>query len=230
MSRQDEQIVNAAQADVMWKCEEQTEDLSSEALANIRAWLTWDPIVPSRLYGSWDAKVIAIYGWDGRGDGLSMGSDTADLSLLDSCFSSDTYLSIEVVDTKTLPRDGSFSTGDLIMYTIQAYNKTVLDSRFQALAQAHGRCIRDQGYSTDGSDVEGVQTDATWSDEQVLQAMVVEATCADQMNFTQQVADINAAYEQQFIDLHQAELVTIKSIADVRVSDAKAILHNDGIV
>lgn len=228
MSGEDQQIVDAARAVLIWRCSEQTDSFSSEALANIRAWLAWDPVVSSRLYGSWSASFIAVHGWDGSDEesGLSVGPDDAP----QACFQSEDYVSLGIVDTDTAPTDVSTVAMDLLRYSYQAYDEMTQDDRFKALVSLRAQCVQQQGYTTDDSNVRGVVTDDSWNEEQVLQAMLVEANCADNMNFTQQAADINAAYEQQIIDQHQAELVTIKNLADQRVATAHQILVDAKII
>ena len=63
-----------------------------------------------------------------------------------------------------------------------------------------------------------------------MSAFLVEAVCSDELDFTQQAGDINATYEQQIIDTHQAELVAIKAIADERVATATRILQDAGLI
>jgi hypothetical protein len=75
-----------------------------------------------------------------------------------------------------------------------------------------------------------VYIDPSWNDEQQLTAVLTEAKCSDDLNFTQQAADINAAYEQEYIDANQAELNAIRQLAEERVAKATQILQDAGVM
>ena len=58
----------------------------------------------------------------------------------------------------------------------------------------------------------------------------LDAQCSDEGDVTQQAGDINATYQQQYIDAYQAELVTVKRLADDRVDQATQILRAAGVM
>jgi hypothetical protein len=69
-----------------------------------------------------------------------------------------------------------------------------------------------------------------WTGEQELQAVIAEAQCADDVDFTRQVADINTEYELEYIAANEAELLSIKQAANERVKRAREILRQAGIL
>ncbi|MCL2782379.1 MAG: hypothetical protein FWD80_00160 [Propionibacteriaceae bacterium] len=69
-----------------------------------------------------------------------------------------------------------------------------------------------------------------WTAEQVLNARVAEAKCSDDMSYTQQVMDIVAAYQEQVITKHEAELVAMKQQLDERVTRATQLLVDIGVM
>ena len=92
-------------------------------------------------------------------------------------------------------------------------------------------CIQLAGYTVEApADGGGTHWEDSWTDEQLLQANITEAKCADDMNYTQQVGDIFAAYQMDYIKQHEAELVAIKQQADAAVAKAKQILIDAGVM
>jgi hypothetical protein len=105
------------------------------------------------------------------------------------------------------------------------------DEKFRSLQQKWRNCISQSGYTLESiHDGGGVHFEQSWSEEQTQQAFLTEAQCADDMSYTQQVADINAAYQMQYIRQHEAELVQIKRTADDRVTMAIQVLRDAGIM
>gem|GEM_PF-1677126 len=224
MSLGDEQFVLAAQSIVLWRCANHTEALSSQALEDAQAWLSWGGYKGQWLYGYWDAPYVTANGLVPKNDQPGGSVSPADAP---ECFQQSDYLSLAVVDTSTA---GSLATSRLVRDTVQALDSATRDPRFVALVAARVSCVEKQGYSTGDNELGSVVIDASWSSEQTLRAALAEATCSDELNFVQQAGDINATYEQLTIDANQAEFVAIKQIADDRVAQATEVLRSAGLI
>ena len=230
MTRHDEQIVQAAQAVLLWRCVDSTDDLSAAGLANVTAILTHDFVRPQWLYGFWDAPLLVSHGPDPVGDWITPGPTGVDDDIIMACRGQDDVTALGIIDTSQGDPAAGAVTNQLMSYSMQGWQATVADPRFTALRDVRSACLEARGYSTEDDDLGSVSTPATWTAEQNLQVFLAQARCSDDEDFTQQAGDINASYEQQIVDAHEAELVTIKQMSDDRVTRASQILRDAGIL
>ena len=230
MSLREEYMVTAAQAVLLWRCVEGTDALSAPAVANAKAILSSSLIRPQWLYGYWDAPLLASHGVDPKIDWIPPGPMGVDPDLALACRATDEFKGIGFVTTSWADTDPASAANQLIRYSMEAYLSTLSDSRVLALSDTRKACVEAQGYLIEGDDLGEVYIDPSWSEEQTMSAFLVAAVCSDELDFTQQAGDINATYEQQIIDAHQAELVAIKQIADERVATATRILQDAGLM
>lgn len=182
-------------------------------------------------YGFWNSSFIAAHGWVPQGNFPPLDGGLGNNSKLWSCANEDSVLAIDPV-TPSMITSNLTTVVQLMAYAAEANAKTVVDPRKVSLIDELNGCLTSQGYQiyTDGEIGGGVSFDDSWTSEQELQAAVAEAQCNDELNLTQQVGDIEATYQQQYIDAHQAELVAIRQIVDDRLSKARAILKEVGVL
>ena len=233
MTDDEKGIVYAARAVIYWQCASQSVNLSSQAMQNIREWRDWSGDAASWDFGFWDTAYIASYGYTTSPSPL-LGSEEIDQMTRIKCMENEQYQNTYIVDRSTVSRKENTASYDLIRYSIQAWDKTLEDSRYQSLIDERAVCLHEAGYATEDdpsvSSSRSVHLDPSWGPETQQKAFLAEASCSDHMGFTQRAADLNAAYEQQVLDEHQAELVEIKKVSDEQVAKATKILQDAGVM
>jgi len=109
--------------------------------------------------------------------------------------------------------------------------KTIADSRYDTLLDSLAQCLKDAGYSAmDKTEGGGVYLDPTWNSEQQLAAMLAAAQCNDDLSITEQAANLDAAFQMEYIAQHEAELVTVRAEVDKRLAKAEEILRSAGVM
>ena len=230
MSSTEVRIVEAAQQIVFAQCVTGNMVIAPITIDAARSTLALEASMPMWLYGFWNADFIAQHGWSHSanqvemGQGLSVDSDTGV-----RCASNQDYIDLAPITVSYVSNDSV--ANQLVAYSMEAYNRAVADSRFVTLDEQRSKCVTALGYEVRESvDYNSVYLEPTWSLEKQVKAALAEAQCSDDMSFTQQAGDIEAAYEQEIIERNQAELVTIKSLVEQRVSRARIVLYNVGLV
>jgi len=231
MSVKDQQIVYAARYIAMVQCTLGTSVVPPEALPEARAWLDRTPPGQQGMrYGYWDANYLATQPLDPTDAvGTTSSGWTLDANKSKDCNSEDpTVLELVPISANGNPA----SEWELLWRdSNHANDNTIHSALFAQLRTERDQCITNAGYTlSDDEDYGGVAYAENATPEQQLAAMLVEATCADNMGFTQQVADLNASYEQDFINAHQGELVAIKKLADERTAKATTMLQDAGVM
>jgi hypothetical protein len=145
------------------------------------------------------------------------------------CVMEEAYRSVQPVSAYFADQDNAgFMT--LAAYNMDAHDRTKADPRFAALRETVGQCLEGKGFQADDGPLGGVAFQESWTDEDTLKAVLAEATCSDDLGFTQQAADLTAAYEQALAETHEAELTAIRQDADRRLAAAEAILRDAGVM
>jgi len=239
MSERDRQVIYAAREVALIQCALDSSVVPPETLPVAQAWLDRTPPGQSRtLYGFWDENYLAVNYLSSNSANESIYADAGiDARKSKECASSDqTYMSLGMV-AAGYPVEPEWQY--LSLDTNSAYAKTISSSAFAQLRSEKEQCIREAGYALAGDDLGGVALPVVGSEkealdssiqEQQLAAVLVEATCSDNMGFTQKVADLNASYEQDYINAHQAQLIQIKKLADDRVAMATKMLQDAGVM
>ena len=226
MTPQESLVIDAAGSIEFARCALDTESVSPDVIQEATRYLSTIPVTSHWLYGEWDATYVAKYGWQGFWD-VPLSWVRTDSDTAETCHQKLVDEGLTVV-AATSPVEGSSMT--LLSASMQAYDATMANSAFKTLQSQWRSCVADSGYKIDTQyNTAAAWLDPSWSDEQVNQASLAEATCADKMNYTQQVADINAAYQQAYISANQAELVAIRQDCETRLAKAHDILREVGI-
>jgi hypothetical protein len=224
MTVREQRLVQAAANIVFARCA--TGVVPPETLDAIRIFLDAPPKTNHWLFGYWDAEYLAKHGLqlDGVGE---LGLLDTDQETLLRCTSATGYLALEVVSADVQTSDG-ISDG-LARWYVDSIEKTVVDERFLALKAARERCLAEAGFEVDPeSRLGGAVVDPGWPDERVLKTMLAEATCSDELDFTQQAGDLCASYQAEYAQVNEAELVAIRAIAADRVAKADNVLKEAG--
>lgn len=231
MDQQGMQTVMAAQEIVWARCALKTDAVTTQVLASAKSILAGPAPQTHWLFGIWDADYVASQGWgpeamevDTVPDGIQVDPDSGK-----ACVNTDEYQELDAITRMNYPDDPSYEA--LFVYADEANEKTVGSQAFSALLAQKAQCIESKGYSVSTySELAGIDMPDDWTSEQMLAAALAEAQCSDSLGYTQQAADINASYEQEYINAHQAELVEVKKLADERVAKATQILRDVGVM
>ncbi|MCL2315664.1 MAG: hypothetical protein FWC46_01065 [Actinomycetia bacterium] len=235
MDGSQENTVQAAQQIIFARCVLGSDSVPEITISSAADTLRLAPSPARWLYGYWDADFIGANGLGSPWSPYSVGQGlTVSPEQGKACAYSDEYMSLDIIDdsTFTTSMDARRDNVALLM-TIggAAYDETLADPRFKALAQTRSDCVRSKGYALNpDSSYQGVGFQDGWSMEQQLAAALAEARCGDDMSFTQQAADINATYQQVLINQHEAELVAIQQLIPDRVARATRILQDVGVM
>jgi hypothetical protein len=228
MTLREAQIVDAAGSVEFARCVSHSDTPPTEAINEAERYINTAPMIFTHwLYGRWDAPYVAKYGLIGLAD-APLSWANADKKTNDAC-------------NKQLTKDGLVTISNGVITDSQsilitslsddAHGRTMVDPKTQILRDQWRDCVAKAGYTIDTSEnTSAAADDASWSPEQDQQSLVTEAQCADAMNYTQQVADINAGYQMDAVRANEAELSQTRAIADQRVAHATQILHDAGIM
>ncbi len=224
MSENDVHIMQAAQNIQFEKCLSPNQSTSETARQNARASLIIPAASRDWIYGRWAATGPAGLGAPSShftlGSGLNPDPTTAN-----QCVETPEMKSLEPV-TRYLGTQGELQK--LPSLSFATYKQSMTDSRMISLVNQRSQCIKKRGYQVDETPIQGVVSTKDGAEDKEA-ALIVEATCSDELNFTQRAADITASYQLQEIEKNKAELQAIKATCDKRVESAKAILANAGI-
>jgi hypothetical protein len=177
-----------------------------------RALAATPPAAERWLFRYWDAPWIAAQ--------TDLSAPAADVPLLEvdldvgrpCAMEDEAYLSVQ-------PMSGHYASLDLRFQALgtfdaEAHARTEADRRFLAGLDEVGACLVGKGFQVQDSSLGGgVKFEDSWGEEESLKAVLAEATCSNDLGFTQQAADSEATYQQQLIDAHEAELLAIRAEA-----------------
>jgi hypothetical protein len=105
----------------------------------------------------------------------------------------------------------------------QAYANTIETAQYSEILAAWNQCVTDAGYALKAGENFSVDNTNMAEPEQKAAALA-EARCHDQLGSIQQLADIMAGFEQEYITQHEAELQKVRDKAVAMVNRAKHIL------
>ncbi|MCL2490794.1 MAG: hypothetical protein FWF36_08785, partial [Propionibacteriaceae bacterium] len=238
MSLRDVQLVDAAHTVLFLRCMNGHDQLDDAEIQNVRQWLAETPITEGWMFGNWDAPFIAKNGGGQTGPRplpVPLGPDQYDEAQARACVNDNTdvvgMFSIAPAFGRVSPTQDSVSA--LSQYWGEGVARTEADPLYATLSQQRNQCTQSHGYSiyaSEGGSAGNLAYDDNWTSEQRLQAELAEASCSDDMGYTQQVIDMVATYQMVTISEHQAELVAIKQVLDDRVAKATQILTDIGVV
>ena len=228
MADRGKQLVMAAQSVIMAQCLTGSSALPAMTAQQVRSYLQTAPEVERWQLGYWDATYIAQHGLGfGSSGGLPELAPGASKDQTEACYQQvedaglDANLGADSADGYDVASRGMS----------QAMDQALEDPAFKAGAAQKNACIAKAGYPADPDNpFGGVFADPSWSQEQLTKATVADANCADQLGFMQQAADIVAAYQQRYLDAHEAELVALSQEATNRVAKATQVLQDAGVM
>ena len=200
----------------------------TEEAARVLGPFTPDPDAIHWLYGVWNAEFIAAHGWrpfpQENTDPELVQTDPA---TAERCFSSGEVLELQGVST-SIGDDGPSKV--LALAAADSHTRTLATDEYRGLMDEVETCIVKAGYRAEGdSDLVQIDFASDASEEELLVGMVANARCNDQLNVTQQAADLEAALQRTFIEENQAELLAVKAAADQRVTTAREVLRSVGL-
>ena len=225
-------IVSAAAGIKAYQCQTGSTTLDSAMVTDTIAYLNGAPQVSHWLWGRWDAPYVAKFGLEGE-QTPPMGFGVIGMAQDDPCWRVIADAGLQMVTGFGVDPALSNLEASLVLASagMNSYDQALTDPGYLSLQARWSACITQAGYAIDPLSSLGItKWDDTWSESQFLQAMVTEAQCADNMNYTQQVADIFASYQMKYIADHEAELVAIKQLADETVARATKVLTDAGVL
>lgn len=186
--------------------------------------------VPSPMwrYGFWNQSFVAKYGAgpdpvDTPGD-KALAADEQRYALYIACSTSD---SLKVLDAAQTYQGEPPSA--LAQAANQGYEKAFSSDAGKEAKKKLTECLAKVGFSLlPGATSIGVQTDENWSVEQSFKALVADAKCADQLGTVQSMANLEASYQQQYINEHEAEFKAIREQRDEIMKKADALISQSG--
>jgi len=229
MNPDEVQIVEAAGSIEMARCQEKTDEVPQSVIDEAARYLKTVPVVTHWLWGRWDVPYIARYGWIGREPDPPLHVGVNGYDQTDPCWQ-------HVVESDLIPiasdiANESTDGAVLTRINVELDDRVLVDSSYLSLQAKWNACIAAGGYIIEkDTPIAGVHVENTWTEEQINKAFMTEAQCADDMSYTQQVADIAAGYQMEYILANESELVTIRQHADKAVSNAEQILSSLGIL
>ncbi|MDR1214910.1 MAG: hypothetical protein LBK54_12655 [Propionibacteriaceae bacterium] len=227
MSLSEMLMVEAAGGLEFARCVWQTDDYPPAAVEEAVRYIGSTPMANHWRYGSWDADYMARHGYEGVLDDPLMLLVGQSREQNQVCLERMRGMGLALLSSEHI---GDSSGAPLGRGSWQSYEQTMADPAFLSLLERWRNCVGQAGYAIEtDSPANAVKKDHAWSEEQMLRANLVEAECADSMGYTQQVADIEAAYQLEYIRQHEAELVRAKQEADERLATATRILREAGV-
>ncbi|MCL1841926.1 MAG: hypothetical protein FWF75_09895 [Propionibacteriaceae bacterium] len=226
MTLHEGQLAEAAGSIEYARCVSTAADAETAAVTEAARYLKTAPAANHWLYGSWDATYIAKYGHHGIDD-MPLRWAKADPDVAQKC-------QTQVQDAGLMPllsTNGSDPGSQILMAGMgDAYERTTSDPTFKRLLGQWRDCVAKAGYVIEtGFNTSAAKIDPSWTEEQVTKAFLTEATCADDMSYTQQVANITAGYQMAYIGQHEAELSHTRQVATQRLAAATKILQGVGL-
>ncbi|MFV0406556.1 MAG: hypothetical protein ACK5LN_07010 [Propioniciclava sp.] len=186
-----------------------------------------DPLAMHWRYGVWDAPFVAEHGWRPfpAGPPGMMWLDT-DSQTADRCAKTEAVLSLGFID----PSVSDEETASLGQGEVDSSQRSMADPEYRAVMDEFETCLREAGLAVErDEELPGPAFSETASEEELLAGMLKEAACSDERQITQRAGDIEARYQVEYIQEHEAELIAIKRIADERVRKAREILAEVGV-
>ncbi|MDR2619951.1 MAG: hypothetical protein LBC29_02320 [Propionibacteriaceae bacterium] len=191
--------------------------------------------VPDWVFGWWDTDFIRTQGEEPVDDGDFMpGTETpASDEQAMACVATQELKDLTPGGmTFMVEADTAFS--DLDAARVDSIKKTYFSTLAESLAKQMGNCLAESGYQIAPRDRDG--TPAVFADdslgvspEEKLRIALVSAECNDRLGVTQQLANMMAGYQEQYIAEHEAELLAIRAEADRRLARAHELLHEVGL-
>jgi hypothetical protein len=197
---------------------------------------------PDRLFGYWDAPLVARNGGVREKDidvffAMGVKDLDADEAVKESCRSNASVVGLYPVEISYYYYDdiAMRSTTEFITsLRIQSYSLMLESGGFASALAEFATCAANSGYmvlqdNAGAPRATELEYQPGWTEEQSLQAIVVEASCNDELSITQRLGDIQATFEATLVRDHEAELVAIRAEVDARLERAHAILREVGL-
>lgn len=185
---------------------------------------------PDRKYGVWNVESAARYGFDLA----PVSPRLKELQALNSAKVSPTVQSaqdacfeyvVKHVGVATIKLYGE--SGNTITYRARQHPAAALTPSGHKAYQAWGDCLRDHSLKAGTENRFQPAGVASMSKEQQINAAIIDATCKQKTGLIQRLSDIDAAYEQQFIDANEAALNTRRKAIEAMVAKSKKIISED---
>lgn len=228
MSDDEQARVRAARQILFAQCVTGVDQVPAAVIHVARRELDAAPAGRDWLFGFWDAAYIEAHGIAAPvprplGEGLSPTPEA-----VTRCAGSDALAEVRVVSGQVAsdaPADAV-----LVALVMESTTRTVADPRFLALRDRRDQCLTHRGYAINqASFLRGVTIDADLTEEDALTAAIAEATCADEIDYMQQVSDLAAAHQERLITQHAADLVAVRGRAEAIVATANEVLARAGV-
>ena len=217
-------VMDAAKSIAFAQCVSGADGVSAAVIQEASRFLHTVPIVNHARYGYWDVPYVAQHGFTGSRD-VPVSLVSTDPNTGANCMASVSAEGYESISgTQMNP-----SSELLLDGSGQSYDALWKDARVDSIRVQYLACIAAAGYATDSRRGGGVAYDPAWADARIQIAAIAEATCADRLNYTQQVGDVEASIQTGYIAQHEADLVALRAECDRRVALAHDLLHHVGL-
>lgn len=179
------------------------------------------------LFGYWNAEFLTEHGLQVNAVHAPTLADSSEADL-QRCTSTDAYRGLTPLGASYEAPDPRWAT--LAVLAHESYRATVTDQRFRGLVDDVRACVAQHGHEADPtSELGTVKVGPDWDDGRPLAALVQEARCRDQLEFTQKAADLAAEVQAPLIDANPETLMAIRQEATERIARANSVLTSVGL-
>lgn len=228
MSPREEQLVVVAQSIVYARCVDPKGTIPLAALREARRYLAMPPDANHWLFGYWNVPYLRKHGPSASAVHAPRAVE-ADQETAARCGSEPDHRELEPIGASYQPDDEQLA--GVMRWSGEAYDATLADRRFGALIERMNACLRKSGLTIDSeTGLGGVEVDSAWSAARIKQVLMVEASCRDAHDITQQTADIAAELQTPYVRDNLAALTNVRTIATQRVAKATMILRQAGLL
>jgi hypothetical protein len=214
------------------RCTHNTDKYPLQAIEEAVRHIKGVPVVHHWRFAWWNASYIAQYGFLGEPETpVQWMVDGVSDEIILECVNQTRDKGFRVIASGYMDDPESSL---LTQVDGESMDRTVVDPDYLNLRDRLRSCLSEAGYavySTEpGSEWNSVKVENDWSEEKVTQSALAEAVCADNMEYTQQVANIAAKYQQELIRFREAEFIEVKKVSEERVKMAMEVLRRSRVL
>ncbi len=181
---------------------------------------------PNHIWGLWSVSAASKWGYEDppsplRDRMIAANGATlspADAAVLDAC-------SATVRDSKGLSVDKLLGDGTTITYRAQLHTYPENTTAGKKAYADWTSCLRKANLAPTPSDPFIPAGALAMSKEEQIEVALTDVKCKQSTGMIQQLADIEAAYQQVYVDKNQAALVVWREKIQTTVDRAKDVIH-----
>lgn len=229
MSQKEQYVALAAQKIIFSRCFTGSAKIPDSTMRMVSDLLSQKD-EPDWEFGYWSADYIAANGFLStiEADQFTDELEWTDTEKTEKCHAQDEYLALEPIYVSSAPPKGLLKV--LSEASQKSKAKALIDPRFKSLIRRRVQCLDQKGITADGaSEIGQASLPEDLTSRAALDVVIADAKCGDELNLVQQMADLVAFYQGQYINDRRSQFTEIKQIADQRFRRAEGVLKDAGI-